>query len=96
MLMAIDAVRAHVREIFQFGLFHQALARGEENVLAFCFQMADRQHGADGFSGLQAYQIADVLAFAGGADVGDFVDLEPVDASGVGEDQNVGVRRGDE
>ena len=30
------------------------------------------------------------LAFAGGADVGDLVDLEPVDAAGVGEAEEVG------
>src|ERR1700732_2977041 len=37
-----------------------------------------------------------MFAFAGGADVGNLVDLEPVDAPLVGEDENVGVRGGDE
>src|SRR6185369_5523987 len=56
----------------------------------------DGQHGADGFARLQANQVADVLAFAGGADVGNFIDLQPVNPAGVGEDENVGVRGGDE
>ena len=37
-----------------------------------------------------------MLALAGGADVGNLVDFEPVDAAGAGEDQDVGVGRGDE
>ena len=41
-------------------------------------------------------QVADVFALAGGADVGNFVDLQPVDAAGVGEDEDVGVGGGDE
>src|SRR5262249_6300960 len=52
--------------------------------------------GANGFAGLQADQVADVLALAGGADVGNFIDLEPVNAPGVGEDENVSVGRGNE
>src|ERR1700691_724448 len=58
--------------------------------------MTHDQHGAHGFAGLQRYQVADVFALAGGADAGNFVDLEPVDAAGVGENQNVGVSGGDE
>ena len=46
--------------------------------------------------GCRPIEVADVLAFAGGADVGNFIDLEPVDAAFVGEDQNVGVGGGDE
>jgi hypothetical protein len=45
---------------------------------------------------LQANQIADVLAFAGRADVRNFIHLEPVHAPLVGKDHDVGVRRGDE
>src|SRR6202166_607713 len=37
-----------------------------------------------------------MLAFAGGAHVGNFIDLQPIHSAGVGEDKNVGVRRGDE
>ena len=37
-----------------------------------------------------------MLAFAGGADVGNLVHLQPVDAAGVGEDEDVGVRGGEE
>ena len=46
--------------------------------------------------GCKADQVADVLALAGGADVGNLVHLQPVHASRVGEDQDVGVGRGDE
>ena len=92
----VDAVRAHVGEILELGLFHQAVAGGEEDVLAHFFEMANGEHGADRLARLQTDQVADVLAFAGGADVGNFVHLQPVDASGVGEDQNVGVRGVDE
>ena len=77
-------------------LLHQAVARGEEDVFVFFFKIAHREHGLHRFARLQADQVADVLALAGGADVGNFVHLQPVDASRVGEDQNVGVRRGDE
>ena len=92
----VDAVRAHVGEVLEFGLFHQAVAGGEEDVFALFFEIAHRQHGADRLARLQADQVADVLAFAGGADVGNLVHLQPVHASGVGEDENVSVRRGDE
>src|SRR2546428_14068416 len=37
-----------------------------------------------------------MLAFAGCAYIGNFVDFEPVDAARVGEDENVGVSRGNE
>ena len=46
--------------------------------------------------GLHLHQVGDRLAAAVGADVGDLVDLEPVDPAAVGEDHHVGVRRGDE
>jgi hypothetical protein len=62
----------------------------------FLPQVAHGEHGANGFAGLQADEVADVLAFAGGADVWNFVDLEPVDAALVGEDENVGVGGSDE
>ena len=64
-----------MREILELRLFHQAVTRGEEDVLLFLFQIAHREHGADSFSRLQSNQVAHVLAFAGGADVGDLVDL---------------------
>ena len=85
-----------MREIFQLGLLYQSVAGGEENILAGFFEIADRDHGAHGFSRLQSHQIADVLPFAGGADVGDLIHLKPVDAAGVGEDENEGMRGGDE
>ena len=73
------------------GLLDGAFAGGEEDVLAFFFEVADGQDGADGFAGLQVEQAGHGFAFAGGAHVGDFVDLEPVDAAFVGEAEQVGV-----
>src|SRR6266851_1553481 len=93
---SVDAIRAHVHEFAELGFFYQSVTRGEENVFVFFFEIADGEHGADGFSGLQADEVADVFAPAGGADVRNFVDLEPVDAALVGEHQDVGVGRGDE
>ena len=46
--------------------------------------------------GCKRDQVADVFAFAGGADVGNLIHLQPVHPPGVGEDQNIGVRRSDE
>src|SRR5271170_1723416 len=92
----VDAVGADMHELAQFGFFHQAVARGEENVFVLFFEVAHGEHGADGFAGLQSNEVADVLAFAGGADVGNLVNLKPVDAALVGEDENVSVRGGNE
>ena len=86
-----DAARHHIAEIFQRCLFHGAVASGEENVSSFFFQIAHGEHVAHGFAGLQRNQIGNVLALAGCADIGNFIDLQPVHASGVGEDENVGV-----
>ncbi len=45
---------------------------------------------------LQSNQVAYVFAFAGGADVGDLIHLQPVHAAGIGEDENVGMGGGNE
>src|ERR1039458_5375831 len=91
-----DAARHHVREVFHLGLLHRAIVRDKENVPAFFFQVAHGEHGTHGFSRLQSHQVAHVLSLAGGGDVGNLIHLQPVDAPGVGEDQDVGVSRGDE
>ena len=87
----VDAIRAHVREVLELGLLHQAVAGGEENVLAGFFQMANGEHGANRFARLQTNQVADMLSLASGADIRNLIHLQPVNAPGVGEDQNVGV-----
>ena len=87
-----DAARHDVREVLERSLLDGALLRGEEDELAFFFKIADRQDGADFFAGLEIEQALHRLALAGGADVGNFVDLEPVDAAGVGEAEQEGVR----
>ncbi len=76
-----NASGADVAEVFQVGLFDRAVAGGEEDVLAFFFQIADGEHGANGFAWLQRDQATYVFALAGGAHVGDFVHLQPVHAS---------------
>ena len=86
-----DAARHDVGEVLERGLLDGAVAGGEEDVLGFFFEVADREDGDDFFAGLEVEQRGHGLAFAGGADVGDLVDLEPVDAAGVGEAEQVGV-----
>src|SRR4029077_13243720 len=93
---SVDAIGADVHELAQLGFFYQAVAGGEENVFVFFFEIADGQHGADSFAGVQSDEGADVFASAGGADVGDFVDLQPVVPAFIGENQDVGVGGSDE
>ena len=87
-----DAARHHVREVLERRLLDRAVARGEEDELAFFFKIANGQDGAHIFAGLQVEQALHGLALACGAHVGNLVDLEPVDAAGVGEAEQVGVR----
>ena len=61
----------------------------------FGHEILHRQEGLHGFVRLQIDQAGNVLALAGGAGVGNFVDLEPEDAALGGEDQQIGVRGGD-
>ena len=91
-----DAARHDVGEVFERSLLHDAVARGEEDELAFFFKIAHRQDGAHIFAGLQVEQALHGLALARRAYVGNFVDLEPVDAAGVGEAEQIGVRRVDD
>ncbi len=58
---------------------------------AVFFEVLDGEDGDDFFAGLEVDERGHGLAFAGGADVGDFVDFDPVDAAGVGEAEQVGV-----
>src|SRR6202158_1417522 len=92
----VDAVGAHVHELAQFRFLDQAVASREENVLVLFFEIAYGEHRLDGLAGLQADQVANVLAFPGGAYVRNLIDLEPVNPALVGEDENEGMRGGDE
>ena len=87
-----DAARHDIGEVLEGRLLDDAVARGEEDELAFLFKVAHGQDGANVFAGLQIEQALHALALACGADVGNLVDLEPVDAAGVGEAEQVGVR----
>jgi len=96
MLMALMPLERTCMNSRSSDFFYQAVAGGEEDVFVFFFEIAHGEHGADGLAGLQSDEIADVLAAAGGAYVGNFIDLEPVDTAFVGEDEDVGVGGGDE
>jgi hypothetical protein len=91
-----DAARHHVGEVLQRGLLHRAVASGEENVLVLFGQVADGEDGNDFFAGLQRDERGHGLALACGADVGNLIHLEPVDAAGVGEAEEISVRRVDD
>ena len=87
-----NAARHDVGEVLERRLLHRSLSRGEEDELAFFFEIAHGQDGAHVFARLQVEQALHALALARGAHVGNLVDLEPVDAAGVGEAEQVGVR----
>jgi hypothetical protein len=70
-----DAARHDVGEVFQRGFLHRSLARCEEDELAFLFEIANGHDRADVLSGLEVEQALHALALAGGADVGNLVDL---------------------
>ena len=91
-----DAARHDVGEVLEGGLLDGAVAGGEEDVLAVFVEVADGEDGDDFFAGLEGDERGHGLALACGADVGDLVDLEPVDAAGVGEAEEIGVRRVDD
>ena len=86
-----DAAGLNVGEVLERGLLDGAVAGGEEDVLALFFEVADGEDGDDFFSGLEGDEGGHGLALADGAYVGDFVDLEPVDAAGVGEAEEIAV-----
>ena len=86
-----DAAGHDVGEVLERGLLDGAVAGGEEDVLAVFVEVADGEDGDDFFAGLEVDERGHGLALAGGADVGDLVDLEPVDAAGVGEAEEIGV-----
>ena len=88
-----NAARHDVGEVLERRLLDGSLSRGEEDELAFFFKIADGQNGADIFAGLQVEQALHGLALACRAHVGNLVDLEPVDAAGVGEAEQKGVGR---
>ena len=88
-----DAAGHDVGEIFERRLLDRAVARGEEDELVLLLRDRGRAEWRGRFrrAGGRAGSACD-LALAGGADVGNLVDLEPVDAAGVGEAEQEGVR----
>src|SRR3954464_5813856 len=90
-----DAAGARVGKGRQFGFLHHAFARAHDDELVL-FELLPREHGGDPLPLLHRDEVGDRLALAARPDVGDLVDLQPVGAAAVGEDHDVGVRRGDE
>ena len=84
-----------VVELGEFALFDDALLGHHHDKLAGDEFFHGEECG-DRLVGLQVDQSGAVFAFACRGGVGDVVDLEPVDAAFVGEDQQVGVRRRDD
>ena len=91
-----DAGGARIGEFVERGLLHRAVARGEENVAAFLFQIARGNDGGEVLVFLEFHQVGDGLAARGRRGFGNFVHLQPVDAALRAEQQDVAVRRGDE
>src|SRR5581483_1828576 len=91
-----NAARHYVGKILERCFLNSTVTGGEEDVLAFLFQIAHLEHGTHGFAGLQRDQVADVLALSGSADVRNFIHFQPVHTPRVGEDKNVGVGGCDE
>ena len=87
-----DAAGHDVGEVLERCLLDRAFLRGEEDELAFFFEIAHGENGADVFAGLQVEQALHGFALARRAHIGNLVDLEPVDAAGVGEAEQKGVR----
>jgi hypothetical protein len=80
-----NAARHHIAKVLERSLLDRALAGGEKDELAILFQIAYGQDGAHALPRLQVEQAGHGLAFAGGADIGDLIHLEPIDPAGVGE-----------
>src|SRR5581483_6052437 len=91
-----DAAGHHVAEVFYFRLLYRAVAGGEKDVPVLFLQVADREHGANALARLERNEVADMFTLAGGADIRNLVNLQPVNPPGIGEDENVGVGGGDE
>src|SRR5580658_3087212 len=79
-------------EILERSFFDGTFLRGEENEFALFLKIAQGEDGADFLTGLEIEQALHGFALACGADIGNLIDLEPVDTAGVGEAEQVGVR----
>ena len=86
-----DAAGHDVGEVPERGFLDRSLLRGEEDEFAFLLEIADGEDGADIFAWLQVEQALHGLTLACRTYIGNFVDLEPVDAAGVGEAEQVGM-----
>ena len=91
-----DAARPRVRELHEGGLFHRSVARGEEDILAFFFQVASLHDGAEFFVFLETHQAGNGFAASGRRGFRNLVHLQPVHAALSREQKDVAVRRGDE
>src|SRR5579875_4004423 len=91
-----DAGRARVREFLHRRLFDHALAAHHHDVFALALEILHRQHGLDLFAFLNRHQAVHRPSLGVGRGVGDLIDLQPIDAAAVGEDEDVAVGRAHE
>ncbi len=91
-----DAGGPRIGEFRELRFLHRAVFGGEENVAARFFEIARGDHRRERFIFLEADDAVDGLAARGRRGLGNFVDLQPVDAALRCEQQNVAVRGGDE
>ncbi len=91
-----DAAFHDVAEGFEEGFLDDAQSGGEEEVLAFVFEIADGDDLREGFFGLHLQQVGEGAAFGLAREVGNVVDLLPIDAAEVGEEHEVVFGAGDE
>ena len=90
-----NAARHGIVELGQLALLdHAVLGHHHDELVRH--ELAHRQERFHGLVRLQVDQVRNMLALADGGGVRNLVDLQPVDAALVGEDQQVAVRGGDD
>ncbi len=90
-----DAAGPGIGEGRELSLLDHALAGGEDDV-SLGVEVAAGHEGRDLLALLQTHEIHGRLAFGLRPHIRNLVDLQPVQSSAVGEDQDVGVGRGHE
>ena len=91
-----DAALHRPAVLLQRRLLHQARARGHHQEMVGLVEIADRPAVGDLLAFGEVQQVDDRPAAAVAAQLRQVVDLLPIDLAAVGEEQQVGVRAGDE
>src|ERR1039458_8430259 len=87
-----DAARERVVELGELALFDDSELGGHDDEL-IGRELPNGQEGLDGLVFLERDELADVLALTGRTGVGNVIDLQPIEAALVCEDEQVGVGR---